>query len=245
MLQTHIFNRLLCTINALHFICDCAVLDLQLRLHLDKLALELIDSLGESLHLTPLGHLLCATCLNLRTLLLHTLALLSAALDVLLGVCNVRLLLLKGPGSLLDLLAHKLPFIRLDEAREAFQLGSRFLVFEVRSLLGTKLLQLGVDLFAKKLSSTKRIPLTHIFNLFDLLILLCHSLHSLLLPLLKHTRTSRFLHHAEDFRRLHVEHFGDFALHDEEIRVVDIKLYALEEILDCLESRLVPVEEIL
>lgn len=86
---------------------------------------------------------------------------------------------------------------------------------------------------------------THTLDLLDLLVLLGHCLDSLLLPFLKHSCSSSFLDHSENLCRLHIEHFGDLALHDEEIRVVDVELHGLKKILDRLQCRLVSVEEVL
>lgn len=43
---------------------------------------------------------------------------------------------------------------------------------------------------------------------------------------------ARLLEHGEDLLRLHVEDLGDAALHDEEVRVVDVELHGVEEVLD-------------
>lgn len=197
--------------------------------------------------LSTLGHLLGATSFNLGKLLLHVFALLAAALNVVLGALDVLLLLLERDGRLFDLFTHELPLVRLDEACEALKLRGGLLVFEVRTLLSAELLQLGVNLLAKELSRSATVMMglfTHILNLLDLLVLLCHSLDGLVLALLEHARTRCLLHHAENLGRLHVEHLGDLALHDEEVGVVDVQLHRLEEVLNRLKRRLVTVEQI-
>lgn len=85
---------------------------------------------------------------------------------------------------------------------------------------------------------------THARNLLYLLVLFRHRLHSLLLPVLEHSRARSLLHHAKDLRWLHIEHFSDLALHDQEIWVVDVELDLLEEVLKRLEGGLVTVKEV-
>lgn len=87
--------------------------------------------------------------------------------------------------------------------------------------------------------------MTHAGDFLHLLVLLRHSLHSLVLALLEHPGAGSLLDHTENLGWLHVEHLGDLALHDEEVGVVDVELHGLEEVLDILEGRLVAIEKIL
>ena len=82
---------------------------------------------------------------------------------------------------------------------------------------------------------------THRLDLFHLLILFGHGLHSFVFPLLKHPSSCGFLHHPQDFCSLHVEHFRDLSLHDQEVWVVDIQLDRLEQVLKSLKGGLVAV----
>ena len=43
---------------------------------------------------------------------------------------------------------------------------------------------------------------------------------------------------------MEVTNLGDATLHDQEIRIVDVQLNALKEILDSLLSRLVPIQQV-
>ena len=68
-------------------------------------------------------------------------------------------------------------------------------------------------------------------ELIDLELLFVNGLHGTLLLRLVHPGSRGLLDHAEDFDRLHVEHLGDAALHDEEVGVVDIELHRVEKVL--------------
>lgn len=51
----------------------------------------------------------------------------------------------------------------------------------------------------------------HRSDLLDLLILLGHRLDSLLFPLFEHPRSARFLDHAQDLGRFHIQDLGDLS----------------------------------
>ena len=85
---------------------------------------------------------------------------------------------------------------------------------------------------------------THAFQLVNFLVFLRHCIHSLILSLLKHPRPGSFLYHAQDFRRFHVEYFGDFTLHDQEIWVIDVELDGLEEVLQGLKGGFMAIEKV-
>lgn len=67
---------------------------------------------------------------------------------------------------------------------------------------------------------------------FDFLFL--HRGLGLFFSVFIHACASRFFDHGQDFGRLHVEHFCDAALHDEEMGVVHIQLNTLKEILKAI-----------
>ena len=62
---------------------------------------------------------------------------------------------------------------------------------------------------------------------------------------LVHERAEHFLNHVADFLGLHVENLGDAALHDEEVRVVDVELHAAEHARDLRRLGVVAVDEVL
>lgn len=82
-------------------------------------------------------------------------------------------------------------------------------------------------------------------QLLNLLILLRHSLHRLILPLLKHSRPGSLFHHTQNLPWFHVEHFCDLALHNQEVWVIDIKLDGLKEVLKGLQGGFMAVQEVL
>ena len=43
----------------------------------------------------------------------------------------------------------------------------------------------------------------------------------------------------------HIEHFGDSALHDEEVRIVDVELYGSEEVTDSTVGGIATIDNIL
>ncbi len=57
--------------------------------------------------------------------------------------------------------------------------------------------------------------------------------------------SGRLLNHSEDLRGLHVEHFGDPALHDEEVGIVHVQLDWSEEVADPAVLHVAPVDQIL
>lgn len=89
-------------------------MQLKLGLDFDELALELVEGIGQGLHLATLGHLLRAAGLDLLALLLHVGALLAATLDVLLDARDLGLLLRDGVGTLGETVDDDLPLVRLD-----------------------------------------------------------------------------------------------------------------------------------
>ena len=82
-------------------------------------------------------------------------------------------------------------------------------------------------------------------HLVDLELLLVNGLHCTLLLRLVHPGSRSLLDHAENLDRLHVEDLGDAALHDEEMRVVDVKLHRMEKVLDLTSLGGVSVDEVL
>jgi len=52
------------------------------------------------------------------------------------------------------------------------------------------------------------------------------------------------LDHGQDLYGLHVQHLGDFALHNQEVRVVDIQLDTAEEIADTLGCGVLAIDQI-
>eukprot|EP00982_Pelagococcus_subviridis_P016041 31446-Pelagococcus_subviridis.AAC.5 len=54
-----------------------------------------------------------------------------------------------------------------------------------------------------------------------------------------------FFEHAENLRRLHVQHLRDPPLHDEKVRVVHVELHGVKQVLNPRRLRDVPVDEVL
>lgn len=59
----------------------------------------------------------------------------------------------------------------------------------------------------------------------------------------KHPGSSSFFDHTKDLFRAHVEDFSDSALHNDEVWVVDVELYALKHIENSLLGSFVSIEE--
>lgn len=57
-------------------------------------------------------------------------------------------------------------------------------------------------------------------------------------------RSCRFLDHSERLERLHVADLRDAALHDEEVRVVDIQADGVEEVLHACQLSGVSIDEV-
>mmetsp|Transcript_65002 Transcript_65002/g.164753 ORF Transcript_65002/g.164753 Transcript_65002/m.164753 type:complete len:740 (+) Transcript_65002:1548-3767(+) len=81
-------------------------------------------------------------------------------------------------------------------------------------------------------------------DLVNLVLLLLQGLESTDLFVLVHARTGRLLDHTQSFLGLHVDHLGDTALHDQEVRVVDIEGDRVEKVLDLVLLHIVRVEQI-
>lgn len=61
-----------------------------------------------------------------------------------------------------------------------------------------------------------------------LVLLLFQGLQSHGLLVLIHARSGRLLNHTQRLLRLHVDHLRDAALHDEEVRIVDVQRHRME-----------------
>jgi hypothetical protein len=81
-------------------------------------------------------------------------------------------------------------------------------------------------------------------KLLDFQLLLCHILQGLVPPVLVHACSGSLFDHSQYLDGLHVQDFGDPALHDEEIWVVDVELDRLEEVLNRLLLRAVTVDQV-
>lgn len=79
----------------------------------------------------------------------------------------------------------------------------------------------------------------------DLLVLLRHRLERFLLAVFEHACACSLFNQAEHLGGLHIEDLGDFALHNEEVGVVDVELHGLKHVLNGLERGLVAVDEVL
>lgn len=114
------------------------------------------------------------------------------------------------------------------------QIRLNLLILQKRAFLPPQFLQLGFDFLRQQ----------GIYFL-DLLVLFSHRLECFFLAFLKHACPGGFFEHGEDFDGFHVEDFGDSALHDEKVWVVDVELDGLEEVLDGLLLGAVAVDEVL
>ena len=79
------------------------------------------------------------------------------------------------------------------------------------------------------------VPASYIASYLCLL-LLYRLLRSLLFSLV-HFGAGCLRYEAEDFQGGHIDHFCDAALHDEEVRVVDIELHRVEQVLHLYRYR--------
>lgn len=126
------------------------------------------------------------------------------------------------------------PVIGLDRATEPLKFLLSLLELEEVTLLVSELVKLGVDFLSQEL-----------LDLIHLLLLLVHGANGFFALVFEHGRARSFFDQAQDLGRLHVEHLGDLALHDEEVGVVDVELHGLEKVLDLLLGGFVTADEVL
>ena len=121
-----------------------------------------------------------------------------------------------------------------DEALDALDVGVVLGPLEVVLLLPPQPLEGGRDLLGQDG-----------VELVDLGLLLLDGLDGGDALGLVHARAGGLLDHAEDFVGLHVEDLGDAALHDEEVRVVNVELDGVEEVGHLPGGGVAAVDEIL
>ena len=117
------------------------------------------------------------------------------------------------------------------ESRDFLRSGC---VLEIRGLVVAKFLDGRSDLLAE-----------NVVDFLDFRVFLLDGPQGRLLARFVHACACSLLHHAEDFDGAHVEHLGDAALHNEEVRIVHIQLHGMEQGLHTLCLSDVTVDEVL
>lgn len=120
-----------------------------------------------------------------------------------------------------------------NQSRQPLQVILGLLEIEESTLLGSKFFEFRLDFF-----------LQQSFNFVQFQVLLGHRLCSFLSSVLEHSGARSLLNHGKNFNSLHVQHFRDAPLHNEEVRVVNIQLNTLEEILHRLLLRAMTVDQV-
>ena len=88
-----------------------------------------------------------------------------------------------------------MPLVRSQDAGEAFELCTGFLVLHVGAAFCTERVEFGRYFLGEERG-----------DLVDALFFFPHRFFGLVFPLFKHARTGRFFNHAEDLFGAHVEH---------------------------------------
>ena len=207
--------------------------ELQLAAHLGRLHLALLESALESHDLLVL--VLAAHGALGRLDLVAQLA--HARHDVraaLLGGARLRLDLealgVVGRRHLLALVER----VRHGDLVQVSVLALALLILEVGGALELETLDGGRDVLAE-----------HALDLVQLGVLLVDGGERVLLLDVVGLRAGRLLDHRQDLHRLHVQHLGDLALHDQKIRIVHVQLHRAEQVGHALRCRVLTVDQVL
>ena len=197
----HLVRHLEQFVLGLLFALDFVLLIRPRRVFLDQLLGQRVGASDQLLHLTAHALLL----LRLQTLRVKF-ELRRLAVGVVDGASTIRDLFLDARRPRVRLL-HRL--LRLDKIiRDAKSTQSLEIIVRRRPF------HVIASLLAKLFNRRQYFLLEQPINLINLGLLLIQRLQRALLFILVHSRPRRFLEHAQNLRRLHVQHLGDASLHD-------------------------------
>ena len=107
------------------------------------------------------------------------------------------------------------------EAFQPFRFGVDGRPFLVMFALRIQFFHLRCDLFGQDT-----------VDLFDFVLFLGHSFLRGIFSVFVHACSGGFFDQTKNFIGVHVQHFGNAPLHDEEMWVVDVQLHGVEQVLD-------------